>query len=536
MTEVRRQRLARLFLPGLPALALLVALLAAVPAMASEFFGHHQLGARGARVMTSGQAAASHAQGMTDLTTEVPAPGGDPSTAGSGHVGEAAFWIALATLAGVYVLIAFDIIHRTLAALLGAALVLSVSYTAGTFWPDYFIMSFQDATAAIDWNVIFLLLGMMIIVGILKESGLFHWLAFKGLQSARGNAYLLVIVLMALTALLSALLDNVTTMLLLTPVAIDICQVLGLHPFAVLMPCVLASNFGGTATLIGDPPNIMIGSSAGLTFNDFLSNLGPLVVITLIAQGVVMRFYYGRQYRAATMTFASEEPVKKGKVRRRKMPQGLESRFAVSDYRLLVLGLAILALVVGLFVAHGTLHMEVSIAALLGAALLALLSGADIVRLLQEDVEWPTLVFFMMLFVVVGAAERVGLLKIVADWITLTSSGNLVAAILIVAWASAIISAIIDNIPFTATMLPVVAYLTRTIPGAENMVLWYALALGACFGGNATLIGASANVVTADLLAKAGHPVSFRYFLKVGFPVMVLGMVLGSLWLVLVLR
>jgi Na+/H+ antiporter NhaD/arsenite permease-like protein len=441
------------------------------------------------------------------------------------HMGPA-FWVALLILLGIYVLIAFEVVHRTLAALLGAALVLTISYTLGTFYPDYFVISYEDAIGAIDWNVIFLLFGMMLIVGILKETGLFQWLAFKSFQLARGKVYALAVILMAVTAVASAFLDNVTTMLLLTPVTIEISLILKLHPFALLMPCVLASNFGGTATLIGDPPNIMIGSYAGLTFNDFVMALTPVVIITMIAQVAVTKFIYGRDYTAAQ--------IKESELER--MYIEMKAKYAITDAKLLKFGLGVLAFVIGLFIAHGVLHMEVSIAALIGAALLLLLSRLEIVHLLEKDVEWPTLVFFMMLFVVVGAAEEVGLLQIIADWIVGVSAGNLVAAILIIAWVAAIMSAVIDNIPFTATMLPIVAYLTKTIPGAEDMILWWALALGACFGGNGTLIGASANVVTAGLLEKAGYPISFGYFLKVGFPIMLGSMIIASFWLVFMMR
>jgi Na+/H+ antiporter NhaD/arsenite permease-like protein len=441
------------------------------------------------------------------------------------HMGPA-FWLALAILLGIYALIAFEVFHRTLAALLGAGLVLFVTYTVGTFFPDYFIISYEDAIAAIDWNVVFLLFGMMIIVGILKETGLFQWLAFKSFQLARGKVYLLSIILMAVTAVASAFLDNVTTMLLLTPVTIEICLILKLHPFALLLPEVLASNFGGTATLIGDPPNIMIGSYAGLTFNDFVIALTPVVILAMVAQIVAAKFYYGRDYKQAQ--------IKETELQQ--MYLDMKVKYAITDAKLLKFGLGVLAFVIGLFIAHGALHMEVSIAALIGAGILLVLSRMEIVHLLEKDVEWPTLVFFMMLFIIVGAAEQVGLLQLIADGIVKVSAGNLVIAILIIAWVAAFMSALIDNIPFTATMLPIVAFLTRTIPGAEDMVLWWALALGACFGGNGTLIGASANVVTAGLMEKAGYPVSFGYFLKVGFPVMVVSMIISSAWLVFVMR
>jgi Na+/H+ antiporter NhaD/arsenite permease-like protein len=468
------------------------------------------------------------------------------------HIGPA-FWIALIILVGIYVLIAFEFMHRTLAALLGAALVLTVSYTFGTFNADYFVITYDKAIGSIDWNVIFLLFGMMIIVGILKETGLFQWLAYKAFKMAKGKVYVLAGIMMFVTGIVSAFLDNVTTMLLLTPVLIEICMILKLHPFTMLMPCVLASNFGGTATLIGDPPNIMIGSYAGLTFNDFVVALTPCVLVVMAVQVFMTKFWYGKDYAAAEITdghhvaakdlttTAGRTAASPGKAMNREqrlqqMYVEMQVKYAITNAKLLKIGLIVLAFVIGLFIAHGALHMEVSIAALIGAAILLLLSKMDIVHLLEKDVEWSTLVFFMMLFVIVGAAEGVGLLQIVADWIFKTSQGNLVVAILLIAWVSAFLSAIIDNIPFTATMLPIVAYLTKTMPGAENMVLFWALSLGACFGGNGTLVGASANIVTAGLLEKAGYPVKFRYFMGYGMPVMIVSMIISSFWLIFWLR
>jgi Na+/H+ antiporter NhaD/arsenite permease-like protein len=441
------------------------------------------------------------------------------------HIGPA-FWVAFIILLGIYVLIASELMHRTLAALLGAGLVLFVTYTFGTFYPDYFVISYPDAIGSIDWNVIFLLFGMMIIVGILKETGLFQWLAFKAFKVAKGKVYLLAGIMMFVTGITSAFLDNVTTMLLLTSVILEICLILKLHPFTIIMPCILASNFGGTATLIGDPPNIMIGSYAGLTFNDFVIALTPCVLVVMFAQVFVTRFFYGKDYSAAQIKETELE----------RMYLEMKVKYAITNAKLLKIGLIVLAFVIGLFIAHGALHMEVSVAALIGAALLLVLSKMDIVHILEKDVEWSTLVFFMMLFVVVGAAEKVGLLQLVADWIFKTSAGNLVVAILLIAWVSAFLSAVIDNIPFTATMLPIVAYLTNTMPGAENMVLFWALSLGACFGGNGTIVGASANIVTAGLMEKAGYPVSFRYFMWYGMPVMIMSMLIASAWLVFVLR
>ncbi len=438
----------------------------------------------------------------------------------------AAFWVALVALLAVYVLIAAEVMHRTLAAFLGASVLLVLSYTAGHVSPDWVVITFPDAMRAIDWNVIFLLFGMMIIVGILKDTGLFQWLAFKSFEVARGKVYVLSVIMMFVTAIVSAFLDNVTTMLLLTPVAIEICVILKLHPFSLLLPLVFASNFGGTATLIGDPPNIMIGSFAGLTFNDFVAKLTPVVIIVMVAQALMTKLWYRKEYRAAQLDETELQ----------RMFVSMEARYSITDRKLMWQGLGVLAMVIGMFILHGALHMEVSVAALVGAAVLLAISKKDLVHILEKDVEWSSLVFFMMLFIVVGAAARAGILQVVADFVLGVSAGNLVVAILVIAWVSAILSAAIDNIPFTATMLPIVAYMTRNLPGAENMVLFWALSLGACFGGNGTLVGASANIVTAGLLEKAGYPVSFRAFLKVGMPFMLMSMIISSIYLLLVLK
>ncbi|MBI5480000.1 MAG: ArsB/NhaD family transporter [Deltaproteobacteria bacterium] len=438
----------------------------------------------------------------------------------------AAFWVALLVLIAIYVLIAAEVMHRTLAALLGASVVLVLTYTVGHFDPDWVVITFPDAMRAIDWNVIFLLFGMMIIVGILKHTGLFQWLAFKSFQVARGKVYVLSVIMMFVTAITSAFLDNVTTMLLLTPVAIEICVILKLHPFSLLLPLVLASNFGGTATLIGDPPNIMIGSFAGLTFNDFAVKLTPVVLIVMVAQALMSKLWYRKEYRAAQLDETALQ----------RLFVSMETRYSITDRKLMWLGLGVLGVVIGMFILHGALHMEVSVAALLGAAALLCISGKDLMHILEKDVEWSSLVFFMMLFIVVGAAAKTGLLQVVADWVLKVSGGDLVVAILVIAWVSAILSAVIDNIPFTATMLPIVAYMTKNLPGAESMVLFWALSLGACFGGNGTLVGASANIVTAGLLEKAGYPVSFRTFLKVGMPFMLMSMIIASIYLLLVLK
>ncbi len=437
-----------------------------------------------------------------------------------------AFWIATIIFVLAYILISFELLHRTLAAMLGASIMLVVSYTIGTINPEYHILSYETAIHAIDMNVIFLLMGMMIIVGILKHTGVFQWSAYKCYKLARGNVIFLSIILMTFTAVASAFLDNVTTMLLLTPVSIEIALSLGINPLALLIPEVLASNIGGTATLIGDPPNIMIGSYAGLTFLEFVKELTPVCIISMIILFAYSKLVYKGEYSKATVKDIDAFIEK------------LRQEYQITDSTLLTVGSIIMATVIAMFLTHGFWHMEVSIAALFGASLLftyGLISKkVDLLELIEKDIEWTTLLFFMFLFILVGAVEETGLLDLIADWVLHLSHGNLVASICLILWVSAIVSAFVDNIPFTATMLPIVAYLTQVIPGAESGVLWWSLAFGACFGGNGTMIGASANVVTLGIAESAGHPMKFFGFMKIAFPYMIISVAIANVWLLVV--
>ncbi len=436
-----------------------------------------------------------------------------------------AFWIATVVFVLAYVLISFELLHRTLAAMLGASIMLLISYTLGTWNPEYHILSYESAIHSIDMNVIFLLMGMMIIVGILKNTGVFQWCAYKCYQLARGNVIILSIILMTFTAVASAFLDNVTTMLLLTPVTIEIALSLGINPLSLLIPEILASNIGGTATLIGDPPNIMIGSYAGLTFMDFVKNLAPVCIISMVVLFFYTKFVYNREYGRAKV-----EDIQA-------FIEKLRQEYRITDSSLLTFGLLIMGIVVLMFLLHGVLHMEVSIAALFGASVLftygLVTKKVDLLHLIEKDIEWPTLLFFIFLFILVGAVEDVGLLDMIADWVFHLSAGSLVAAVCLILWVSAIMSAFVDNIPFTATMLPITAYLTKVIPGAESGVLWWALALGACFGGNGTMIGASANVVTLGIAEAAGHRITFFGFMKVAFIYMILSVGIANVWLLI---
>lgn len=437
------------------------------------------------------------------------------------RVASPALWIAAAVLIAVYVFIAFELLHRTLAAMVGASVLLFVSYTLGTYDSSYRILTFDDAMRAIDNNVIFLLMAMMIIVGVLKRTGVFQWFAYKSFHLARGSIYTLSVLLMFVTAVTSAFLDNVTTMLLIIPVTIEIAVALGIRPPALLLPEVFASNVGGTATLIGDPPNIMIGSYAGLSFLQFVEHLAVVCLIGLAVTAVYFTVFYRKEYNAARV---SDVPA---------MTARLREEYRIRDRALLIKSASVLTLTIVLFVFHGHLHMEPSIAAMAGASLLLVISGVHIVEMVEQEVEWPTLIFFMMLFIIVAGAEQTGLIQIVADWVRDASEDSPIIAVLLVLWVSAIFSAIIDNIPFTATMLPIVAYLTTSIDGINGGALWWALALGACLGGNGTLIGASANVVTAGMAEKAGHPIGFMEYLRVAFLPMLITVALAMVWLLL---
>ncbi len=437
-----------------------------------------------------------------------------------------AFYIAAAVFLLAYIAISFELLHRTIAAMIGAAIMLLLTYTLGTLNPDYQILSFERAIHAIDMNVIFLLMGMMIIVGVLKHTGVFQWCAYMSFKLARGNVMILAIISCFFIAITSAILDNVTTMLLYTPVLLEIALALKISPLTLLIPGVMASNVGGTATLIGDPPNIMIGSYTGLTFMQFVTNLALVCFIGMIALVIYNKFFYGKTYAKAKVEDVDG------------FIAFLREEYKITDKTLLGYGLFIMALVVSFFITHGYWHMEVSIPALFGAGLLftygILTKKVKMLELIEKDIEWTTLLFFIFLFIIVGAVEETGLLSLIADWVLKLSQGNLVAAICLILWVSAIMSAFVDNIPFTATMLPITAYLTKVIPGAaDTNVLWWSLALGACLGGNGTMIGASANVVTMGIAEAAGHRIRFFAFMKYAFAYMLISVAICNVWLLI---
>jgi Na+/H+ antiporter NhaD/arsenite permease-like protein len=413
-------------------------------------------------------------------------------------------WIAAAIFVAAYALIALDRGDRTLVALLGGLTVVGLG-----------VIDQHEAFAAIDLNVIFLLAGMMVLAGTLARTGIFEWLAVRSVVLSRGEPMRLLLLLALVTAVLSAFLDNVTTVVLMTPITLSIAARLGLSPMPFLISQILASNIGGTATLIGDPPNILIGSAAKLDFDAFVLNLGPLTVLVFLAFAVVMRVAFGSALRAP-------EP------RREAAVEAAESG-AITDRPLLVKGLLVGGLTMLGFVLHVPLGLEPATVALLGATVLLIVARIDPHVALRE-VEWPTLFFFVGLFILVEAVVHVGIVGGLADWLAGAVSGNVALASVALLWFSAAASAVVDNIPYTASAIPVVHRLVADGLSAEP--LWWSLALGACLGGNLTIVGASANVVVANLAARSGHPIRFGEFLRYGAVVTGLSLVIatGYVW------
>jgi Na+/H+ antiporter NhaD/arsenite permease-like protein len=430
------------------------------------------------------------------------------------------FWVATLSFALVLGLIALEKLHKTTAALLGAALVLGVSFVGGALDPSLFIFDFEIALEYVDFDVIFLVMGMMIVIAVIEETGIFQWMAYQAYRLSRGKLWLLVTILIVITAVASALLDNVTTMLLMAPITIQIALTLGLNPIALLMPEVLASNVGGISTLIGTPTNILIGSYAGLGFNDFLFNLTPGVVMALVVLTIYIVLRSRKQYAEAGGNLSDA------------MRERLKERGRITQPEKLRKAGIIFAFMLVLFITGDSFHLVPAVTAILGAVAMLLWVAPDIEEMMQV-VDWTTLMFFIALFISVGALQEVGLISYIATGIGNLVGDNLLAATLILVWSAALLSGLIDNIPFAATMLPVVGYLTRTIPGAESNVLWYALSIGAAMGGNSTLIGSSPNLVTAGIAERAGYRMTYVEFLKVGLPATIITVIVGTVWLLI---
>ncbi|GAB3430979.1 ArsB/NhaD family transporter [Flindersiella endophytica] len=407
-------------------------------------------------------------------------------------------WVAVGVFVAAYVLIATEKLPRVAVVCGGAAIMLVVGATDAEH-------AFFSELAGIDWNVIFLLLGMMLIVAVLRRTGAFEFVAIWAAKRARGRPFRVLVLLVIVTAVASAALDNVTTVLLIAPVTFLVCDRLAAPVTPFLIAEVMASNIGGTATLIGDPPNIIIASRADLTFNDFLVHLAPIVLVMLVVFVGLCWLLFRRSLHYDAERAASV--------------MELRERDAIDNPRLLVISLVVLGVVLSAFVLHTALHLEPSVVALVGGlALLALsrLDAGEVVR----DVEWPTLVFFAGLFVMVGALVNTGVIGALAKAATDAVGGQDLTATMALLWGSAGLSAIVDNIPYVATMSPIVADLVQAGGGGSGShVLWWALALGADLGGNATAIGASANVVALGIAQREGKPISFWHFTKYGLVV-----------------
>ncbi|HIF45561.1 MAG TPA: hypothetical protein EYQ73_02050 [Candidatus Poseidoniales archaeon] len=449
-------------------------------------------------------------------------------------LGNTPVWVGLGILLGVYALIITEVVHRTLAAAIGGILaVIALNhYKVGP------ALSLAQTTTLIEWETIGLLLGMMVMVGIISHTGIFEYFAVQAYKKSGGNVWSLVVILCIVTAILSAFLDNVTTMLLLTPVTIQLARVLDLKPIPILIAEILFSNIGGTATMIGDPPNIIIGSmmsksaiadgkypslaDGGVGFNDFIIELAPGILLTIIPTFMMIKWIYRDEFSGERVRDVKE----------------LEAKYGIKDPAMLKSSGSILAIVVLCFFLNPILHIPVSWVALVGAVVMLLMTDRHDLEGPLEKVEWTTLIFFAGLFVLIHSLQQLGVIdwigqQVISAIVSFDESSRLVAALVILLWVSAIASAFIDNIPYTITMVPVVLQISYELNLDLGPMIW-ALAFGACLGGNGTLIGASANVVTAGMAEEAGYPISFNQFFRAGFPVMLLTVSIMTFYVILV--
>ncbi|MBB70738.1 MAG: hypothetical protein CMB28_06500 [Euryarchaeota archaeon] len=449
-------------------------------------------------------------------------------------LGNEPVWVGLGILLFVYALIITEVVHRTLAAAVGglAAIVALNHYKVGG------ALTLAETTTLIEWETIGLLLGMMVMVGVISHTGIFEWFAVQAYKKSNGNVWTLVVILCSVTAVLSAFLDNVTTMLLLTPVTIQLARVLDLNPIPLLIAEVLFSNIGGAATMIGDPPNIIIGSmmsasaiesagyenlaSDGVSFNDFIIELAPGILLTVVPTFMMLKWMYADEFSGERIRDVEE----------------LEAKYGVKDVKMLKASGTVLTLVILGFFLNPVLHIPVSWVALVGAVVMLLVTDRHELEEPLEKVEWTTLIFFAGLFVLIHSLQHLGVISWIGDQVEsaiiyFDDEYRFVAALVIVLWVSAIASAFIDNIPYTITMIPVVLQISDSL-GLDLGPLIWALAFGACLGGNGTLIGASANVVTAGMSEEAGYPISFNEFFKAGFPVMLMTVTIITGYVVMV--
>jgi len=410
-------------------------------------------------------------------------------------------WLPNIVLVVVYFLMATDKLPRVVVALLGASLLLVSK-----------VISQEEAFQAIDLNVLFLLVGMMILVNILRETGGIKWLALFTVKRVNGSGVKLMIYFAVLTAILSALLDNVTTVLILGSVTIEIARTLKINPVPYLITQIIASNVGGTSTLVGDPPNIMIGSAAHLTYSMFLVHLLPVVLIILIVSLITLYFIYREQLKIPKSSVVELEKISL---------TGIITNKSLLKKTLVVIGLVVLG-----FLFHDKFGLEAGTIALAGASVLLIFENK---KHIWDDVEWTTIFFFIGLFIIVAAVEKVGTIDYLSDQVIKVTHGNYELTTLGILWMSGILSALIDNIPYTATMIPVVEQMGSFYGNLEPM--WWSLALGACLGGNGTLIGASANIVVADMASKSGNKIRFLEFCKVGSIILIESLIISTVYL-----
>lgn len=425
------------------------------------------------------------------------------------------FWLATALFVGTYIIIMTEKINRAIVALLGAGAVIIFG-----------VLNQDQAIYAVDFNTLGLLAGMMVIVNVTTKTGVFQYLAIWSAKKSKASPWGLLVILSLVTALCSALLDNVTTVLLITPVIINITRELKVTPYPYLFSAIFSSNIGGTATLIGDPPNIMIGSGANILFNDFLIHTAPICVVIMIATMLPIYVVWGRRLHASEQ---DKQDV-----------MAMNEKKAIKDKRLLNHCLSVICLVIGGFVIGHSYHLEPATIAMTGAAFLLLLENLGHERKHHHknvhaafaEAEWVTLFFFVGLFILVAGIEKVGLIQWFADHLMALTGGELGKTMMAILWGSAILSAFVDNIPFVATMIPMIKSMIPQMGGVEAaMPLWWALSLGACLGGNGTIIGASANLVVAGMSEKTDHPIRFVPFMLMAFPLMLMSIVICTVYM-----
>ena len=421
--------------------------------------------------------------------------------------------VSAAILLTAYVFIALEKIPKVTIALLGAAITIILGLVSqtkavdGVINPHYFINF-------VDFNVIFLLVSMMIIVSIATRSGMFNWIANELLRFTKGHPKLVLLTLGVFTAVTSAFLDNVTTVILIMPVTFFIAKQLDINPLPFLISEIFSSNIGGTATLIGDPPNIIIGSAAKLSFMDFLAELTGVVAVILVVIIALMLFIFRKSLKAAPEKMAAVA--------------NLDNSKTITDFPLMIRSGIVLMLVILGFILHDVTHVETCVTAMLGASFLLLFEKPKDILC---DVEWNTIFFFIGLFIIIGGLEATGGIALMAKWILAVTKGSQEATAMIILWASGFISGIIDNIPYTATMTPMLLEIQKTMGADYTLPLWWCLSLGACLGGNMTIIGAAANVIVSETSAHNGHPIPFMKFLKYGVLTMIISLVISSAYI-----